>query len=366
VWHDVRAQERAPADTMLEVMKKIAGLNEQDRRSKQEGKFGANYRDIKYLCLLATQGVQTGERVVVHLTIPKEKKFKTLEDLGMREKQRAKLLKLMLADKGLFIFSSLPAGGLTTTSTIALGTTDRLLRDFLSVEEVRHRNPDIENVDPTTYDASQGEKPMTKLPTLLRREPNAVVVMDLVEKETLQFMVEQVHKYGILFFTGINAKEASEALLRLLATYKVPPPDVAPILVGVIYTRLIRKLCSKCKESFQPPPQLLQKLGLPPDRVPELYRERQPPGPDATEKEKKEKSEPCKKCGGIGYFGRTAIFEIQEVNDQIRETLVNQPKLEVIRKVARAAGNPNLQDEGLLLVAQGITSLEELQRVLKL
>jgi type II secretory ATPase GspE/PulE/Tfp pilus assembly ATPase PilB-like protein len=314
---------------------------------------------------LSSQGVQTGERVLLTLTIPKEKKFKTLEDLGMREKQRERLLKLMAAEKGLFVFSSLPGGGLTTTSTIALGTTDRLLRDFLSIEDAKRRNPDVENIDPTTYDAAAGERPMTKLPSLLRREPDAVVVMDLVEKETLEFVIQQVDKNGILFFTGINAKEASEALLRLLATYKTPAQEVAPILVGVIYTRLIRKLCPKCKEPFQPAPQLLQKLGIPPDRVTQWYRERQPPGPDATEKEKKEKSEPCKKCGGIGYFGRTGIFEIQEVNDQVREAILKQPKVEVIRKVARATGNPTLQEEGLILVAQGVTSLEELQRVLK-
>jgi type II secretory ATPase GspE/PulE/Tfp pilus assembly ATPase PilB-like protein len=265
----------------------------------------------------------------------------------------------------LFIFSSLPGGGLTATSTVALGTTDRLLRDFLALEDVRRRNPAIENVDPTTYDPTQGEKPMTKLPSLIRRHPDAVVVMDLVEKETLQYILAQINERPLLFFTGINAKDASEALLRLLATYSIPAQDVAPMLVGVIYTRLVRKLCPKCKEPFTPSPQLLQKLGIPPGRVTEFYRERQPPGPDASEKEKKEKAEPCKRCGGIGYFGRAGIFEIQEMNDQIRDALIKQPKLEVIRKVARATGNPNMQDEGLLLVAQGVTSLEELQRVLK-
>jgi type II secretory ATPase GspE/PulE/Tfp pilus assembly ATPase PilB-like protein len=365
VWHENGVKERAPADAMLEVMKRIANLNEKDRRNKQEGKFGANYKETKYICNLSTQGVQTGERALLHLTIPKEKKFKTLEDLGMRDKMRDKLKELMLSKRGLFVFSSLPGGGLTTTAAIALGSTDRMLRDFLSVEDDKRREPEVENIDPTRYNSAAGELPMSKLPSLLRREPDAVVVMDLVQKETLEFVIQQCNKDDILFFTGIHAKEAPEALLRLLATYKVPPEDVAPILVGALNTRLIRKLCPKCKEPFQPAPQLLQKLGIPPGRVSELYRERQPPGPDATPKEKRDKAEPCKKCGGVGYFGRTAIFELLEVNDQVREALVKQPKIEVIKKVARAAGNRNLQEEGVLLVAQGVTSLEELQRVLK-
>ncbi len=365
VWHNSDTRERATGDMMLEVMKKISNLNEKDRRTKQEGKFGANYKDKKFLCVLSSQGVPTGERAQLHLTIPKEKKFKTLEDLGMRDKTRDKLKELMLTKRGLFIFSSLPSGGMTATSTIALGSTDRLLRDFVSVEEVKHRDPDIENIDPTTYDAAADEKPMSKLPSILRREPDAIVIMDLVEKETLEFIVQQVNKDDLLFFTGIHAKEAPEAILRLLATYKVPPQDVAPILIGVLNTRLIRKLCPKCKEAYPPPPQLLQKLGLPPDRVTELYRERQPPGPDATEKEKKEKAIPCPKCSGVGYLGRTAIFELLEVTDQLREAIVKQPKIEVLKKIARATGNRGLQEEGILLVAQGVTSLEELQRVLK-
>jgi type II secretory ATPase GspE/PulE/Tfp pilus assembly ATPase PilB-like protein len=70
-------------------------------------------------------------------------------------------------------------------------------------------------------------------------------------------------------------------------------------------------------------------------------------------------------CNGIGYRERTAIFELLEVNDQLREAIVKQPKLEVLRNIARAAGHRSLQEEGILLVAKGATSLSELQRVLK-
>jgi type II secretory ATPase GspE/PulE/Tfp pilus assembly ATPase PilB-like protein len=283
----------------------------------------------------------------------------------MREKMREKLLQLMLSPKGLIVFSSLPGGGLTTTSTIAIGSTDRLLRDFISVQDVEHRDPEIENVDPNTYDASKGEKPMMKLPSLIRREPDCIVIMDPVEKETFDFIGQQLAKDDLLFFTSVRAKEAPEAILRLMATYKVAPKDLAPMLVFVLNVRLIRKLCPKCKEAFQPAPEFLQKLGIPAGRVTELYRERQPPGPDATEKEKKEKSIPCTKCGDLRYFGRTAIFELLEVTDQVREAIEKQPKLDVLKKVSRAAGNRTLQEEGILLVAQGTTSLEELQRVLK-
>ena len=74
---------------------------------------------------------------------------------------------------------------------------------------------------------------------------------------------------------------------------------------------------------------------------------------------------PCKECGGLGFNGRTGVFELLVVDDKIREILVKQPKLDLLRKAARAAGMRSFQEEGLLLVAKGVTSLAELQRVLK-
>ena len=120
--------------------------------------------------------------------------------------------------------------------------------------------------------------------------------------------------------------------------------------------RLIRKLCEDCKEEYTPSPEMLKKLGIPAGRVESLYR---PP--------KSEEDQPvCSNCGGLGYKERTSIFELLVVDDSIREVLTKQPKLEVLRKVARQAGNRTLQEEGIVLVAKGVTSVPELSRVLKL
>jgi type II secretory ATPase GspE/PulE/Tfp pilus assembly ATPase PilB-like protein len=150
------------------------------------------------------------------------------------------------------------------------------------------------------------------------------------------------------------AREAAEALLRLLAL-KLPAKQFASVVTGVLYQRLIRKLCPDCKVGYTPPPDVLKKLGIPPGKVQQLYR---PPKPEEIEK-------PCQTCQGIGYVGRTGIFELLVVNDQMREILVKQPSLELLKKAARADGQRSLQEEAILLVAKGVTSLQELQRVLK-
>ncbi|MFO0905240.1 MAG: hypothetical protein U0939_19690, partial [Pirellulales bacterium] len=117
---------------------------------------------------------------------------------------------------------------------------------------------------------------------------------------------------------------------------------------------------------FQPPPQLLQQLGLPPGRVQHLFREWQPPPPPPPDqKGKVEEPRPCPKCGGITYFGRTAIFELLEVNEAFRSALVKKARPEELRKIAREGGWRSIKEEGILLLVKGTVSLTELQRVLK-
>jgi type II secretory ATPase GspE/PulE/Tfp pilus assembly ATPase PilB-like protein len=122
-----------------------------------------------------------------------------------------------------------------------------------------------------------------------------------------------------------------------------------------LYQRLVRLLCPKCKVGYTPPPEVLRKLGIPAGKVEQLYR---PPKGEEIDK-------PCKACQGLGYKGRTGIFELLIVTDQMREILVKQPKLELLKKAVKASRQRSLQEEGVLLVAKGETSLPELMRVLK-
>ena len=136
---------------------------------------------------------------------------------------------------------------------------------------------------------------------------------------------------------------------------KVPAKEFAPVIKAVLYQRLIRLLCPDCKVGYTPPPEVLKKMGIPTGKVEQLYR---PPKPEEIDK-------PCRACQGMGYQGRTGIFELLVVNDQIREILVKQPKLDLLKKAARASHQRLLQEEGILLVAKGVTSIPELMRVLK-
>jgi type II secretory ATPase GspE/PulE/Tfp pilus assembly ATPase PilB-like protein len=119
---------------------------------------------------------------------------------------------------------------------------------------------------------------------------------------------------------------------------------------------LLRKLCEDCKQPLEPGEKLRTQLGLPTSRVEVFYRP--PPVPQNPK-------EICAACGGLGYRGRTAIFELLVINDEMRRILAKTPKLDLLRAAAHKAKHIGLQQEGSLLLAQGVTSVAELSRVLK-
>ncbi|MFO0912354.1 MAG: ATPase, T2SS/T4P/T4SS family [Pirellulales bacterium] len=351
VWHESDPQEREAGDEMLNVLKMMAALNPKERRERQAGDIGVKYKNAKLPMKIFSQGTKTGERVILQFTT-QPVNFKSLSDLGMRGKMQEQLAKMLATPKGVFLFSSVPAGGLSTTVCNALKITDRYMRDFVSFQPTGIQEPVAENVEVITSEDSKGTVE-EQLLSIFRREPNVVVVHQMTSSQMVETMCQQAAK-DKLVLACIPAKEAVEALLRVLLL-KVPPKVFAPVVFGVLNQRLIRKLCEECKEPYVPAPALLKKLGFPPGRVDTFYK---PPDPNETE-------EVCSHCGGIGYYGRTALFELLEVGPELRDALTKEPKLETLRKIVRDAQLGGMQEEGLLLVAQGITSLNELTRVLK-
>jgi type II secretory ATPase GspE/PulE/Tfp pilus assembly ATPase PilB-like protein len=355
VWLDRAPMDRESGDAILAVFKGLAALDVNNRRARQAGTFGAEIAKAKMTMSITAQGTQTGERALLQFE-RKQAEFKSLEDIGMRAKMQEQL-DALLAQPGVFVFSSLPAGGLTTTMDMVISHTDRFVRSFVAVTDEASRDRDIENVPVTTYSSAAGESPAAVLPKLIRAYPDVIIVREVPDLATLTMLVEQVEE-GRLVMIGIRAKEAVEALLRVLML-KMPPADFAAVATGVLNVRLVRKLCDTCKEAYPPPPEVLKQLGLPAGRIENLYRP--PTGPI----DPKHPEVVCENCNGVGYHGRTGIFELLVMDDTLRQVLATTPKLDALRQAARKAKHRSLQEEGVLLVARGVTSIQELLRALK-
>ncbi len=350
VWHNGEARDRESGDLMLAVLKTISALNMNERRARQNGSFGAEHQKIRYTCKLTSQGTKTGERAVVQLD-DGNVRFNKLADLGMRDKLQEPLLEATGQRQGLTIISAPPRGGLTSTLNATLGSADRWQRAFAAVEDDQRPERTIENIAVTTYNAAAGETPASVLTKVIRAYPDVIIVRELADQATATILLEQARQNRMVF-TSVRAKESCEALLRVLAL-GVPAHHLAEAVTVVLNARLIRKLCEACKEAYAPTPQILQQLRIPAGKVEAFYRPPQQP------------EEVCETCGGIGFVGRTALFELLLVSDALRQVLAKTPKLDLLRQEARKGGMRTLQEEGILLVARGVTSLAELSRVLK-
>ncbi|HAC90446.1 MAG TPA: general secretion pathway protein GspE [Planctomycetaceae bacterium] len=339
-------------------------LNPTDRRALQKGKLPVKLNAVDWVLRFTSQGVASGERVLITIAT-KKPVLNTLTDLGMREKRLASFKGQINGSPSLILFSG-PAGhGLPTTWRAGLEAADRAMRDFHCVYDSALDEPEIINISNHTFNKSAGETPMTVLKSLLLKQPDVLVLPDLFSPELAELVSNEVkdeHRFAI---TRIVAGSAVEALLKLLATYRGSAKKLLEITSGVMNQRLVRRLGIDCRQHFQPTPQMLQKLGIPAGRLQTLYQPFIPPPPEqrVDANGKPIEIEICSKCGGRGYYGRAAVFELLVLDDELRRAILKDPSPASVLAVARQRGFLTIQEECVLAVATGMTSLQELQRI---
>ncbi|MDG2013347.1 MAG: ATPase, T2SS/T4P/T4SS family, partial [Pirellulaceae bacterium] len=309
---------------------------------------------------LISQGTKTGERVVIKV-VPSSSLKLDLASLGMTDDMIATLMG-KISDPGMVIISA-PAGqGLTSTWQSTLNNADRFTRDFVGVAEADDRETERENIDIKRVVAGQSASEL--LPSMILKEPNAFVMPKIADQATMELLTEQVTGGDRTLITKIQANNAVEALLRLMTVSSDRSRFVRSVTV-IINQRLVRRLCDKCKTPVQVKPQAIRQMGGDPNSDTVLYKDYQlPPVEQRVDEEGKPvEMLPCTSCTGIGFKGRTAIYEVLVVNDAIRQALLKNPKLDFIGQVARQQGNLTLLQQAYRAVLDGRTSMSEVQRV---
>ena len=364
LWHQMPSLDRQTGDYMVATLKKLSGLNYRERRARQESTFGANFGDSDYKCKIVSQGIKTGERVAITIRVADSKEM-TLEDMGMRPGMKEKLISLMNQTSGMVVVTTLPGDGLSTAWQSVLNTSDRFTRDVVMIHDENFADDEVINVRSISYSKAKGETPVSNIQQILLREPDVLVFPEIPDGRTLDEYCNLATQKGKMVFTQLNAKHAIDGLFRLMLM-KPTIEKLANAITCIVYQRMIRVLCEDCKQGFQPNPALLQRLGIPPGRVARMFTHFQLRPEDAVDENGQPiPVEPCAKCNGLGYYGRTGMFELLEVNDAIRQAMLKQPTVESVMQIAKANGHIALRDEGIVLAAKGTTSVEELQRVLK-
>ncbi len=365
-WEALPPLDRPTGDAALVVYKKMFGLNPVERRAKQDAKFTTNFKNTDWVVTYTSAGVPSGERVLFQIDT-KKPTIKTLSDLGMREAMQETFRGLLNGDKGIVLISGPPGHGLPTSWRVSLESADKFVRDFVSLENKAESEAEIINVSQNLFEAGEAEGPEAKFEKMLLKQPDVLVMPSLINSYIADRVIDQITKLGKHSITRMVATDSVDAIIKLLSTYKTEAKEMVTLLSGVMNQRMVRRLCDKCKQPFQPTPQLLQKLGIPAGRVQKLFQPTIPPPPEqrVDAKGNPVEIEICKKCNGRGYFGRMAIFELLTVDDKLRQVIfksISNP--DAIRQFAKQNGHLGFQEEGILACALGMTSLQEIQKMM--
>ncbi|MBS0260619.1 MAG: Flp pilus assembly complex ATPase component TadA [Planctomycetes bacterium] len=339
---------KTEANAITQMLKLLSGLDIKERKTVQVGGIKAEFDEKKYTLGIKSIPVAEGERLLVRINDNKAK-LETPSDLGMGEPMRLKLRELC-QDPGVVLVCGPPNSGLSTSFFGVVRNIDAYIYTIYTICDLEGRSM----IQTTAMDREPGETLDLSITKAARREANVLVCEPLKTSEVAKTMLARHESINML--AEMSAKDTASALLQLLE-WVGDPALVAAGLKGILTQKLVRTLCSECKLAYKPKAEFLKKLGLPVD-TPMLYRK--PPEPAEGSQE-----EECEKCGGMGYYGRTMMFELLEISEGMKQTIQSKPDANAIRAQMRKDKMVTLQQDGLRLVAEGRTSLEELQRVFK-
>jgi len=349
---------RPEAESALIFLKQIAGLNVDEHRRPQEGRVSAMFpvgtRNMS-LIDVRTSGTTAGERLYLRVVTPEDRL--RLPALGFAPSRQEKFEKLIKAPSGLVIISGPRQHGVTTTLYAVLREHDAFLSNIHSLE--RRTLMELDNITQHVHDGQNPDLGFARqLQSIVRREPDVVLVGDCPDHETAE-LCSRAASMGKKIYLELTADDCFLALAKFLRLNE-NNRQAAEALVGVVNQRLVRKLCTVCRQAYKPDEQLLRKANLPVEKISHFYRP-----PARPELDKKGNPIICGNCQGTGYYGRTGVFEFLLITDPMKEMIRQGAKMELIKAEARKNKMLYLQDEGLLKVIEGLTSMNEILRVLK-
>ncbi|MCA8983340.1 MAG: Flp pilus assembly complex ATPase component TadA [Planctomycetaceae bacterium] len=332
-----------------QCLKLVAGIDPKERKKPQRGGIKAEFADRKYLLMVETKPLEGGvERINVHLIDIKEAKY-SAQELGFNETVGKKIREMASERGGIILAAGPPGSGTTTTAFAIVRGIDSYLYAVFSLVDVGHR--DLKNV--SKFDRRENESLDDALQRLIRQEGDVAYIDPITSPEIAKIALNK--QESLTLISEMTARDAASAIENF-SKMTGDPAATAQAIKGVISQKLIRRLCYKCKQPYRPNPKLVQKVGLP-ETVQTLYRPYKP--------EEGEDVRICKVCGGVGYLGRIAMLEMIEMTDGIRELVAAGKSAAEIKAQARKENMLTFKDDGMRLVAEGITSLDELQRVFK-
>ena len=351
VLHDVLTLPKDLHDRIISRIKVLSKLRTDEHLSAQDGKMRIKLEEEVLDIRVSIIPIADGEKVVLRLLSARSRQF-SLIDLGMRQADLEKVTKAFNRSYGMILSTGPTGSGKSTTIYAILKIINTRDKNITTIEDpVEYK---IKGINQIQANPKTNLTFAAGLRSVLRQDPNVIFVGEIRDVETAGIAVNAALT-GHLVLSTLHTNDAATALPRL-TDMKVEPFLVASTVNIIIAQRLIRKICDMCRTSID-----IQYTDLTKNIPVEIIKKHFG--------SKKElviyKGGGCKVCHFTGYTGRVGLFEILEVNNQIRKLITEKANSDVIAKQAVADGMSTMLDDGLDKVVKGITSIEEVLRVTK-
>lgn len=340
VLQEIMQPPRALAPLIASRIKVMAKLDIAEKRLPQDGRISLRIAGRAVDVRVSTMPSGHGERVVLRI-LDKQAGRLDLHNLGMDDETLKRMDEMVHRPHGIILVTGPTGSGKTTTLYAALGRVNNTDRNIVTVEDPIEYY--IDGIGQTQVNAKVDMTFARGLRAILRQDPDIVMVGEIRDLETVQIAV-QASLTGHTVFSTLHTNTAVGAITRL-RDMGVEPFLLSSSLIGVLAQRLVRLLCTECKTPYQPDASECKLLGLPVDNPPTLYL---PSG--------------CDKCNQSGYEGRTGIYELIEVDDELKKLIHDGSGEHELEKYVRQH-SPSIRADGIRRILAGQTSLEEVLRV---
>ena len=337
---DLIEPARALHNAIISRVKIMSQLDIAEKRLPQDGRITLRVAGKPVDVRVSTIPTGHGERVVLRL-LDKQAGRLDLTRLGMDEPTLAQMDRLIVEPHGIVLVTGPTGSGKTTTLYAALSRLDATALNIMTVEDPIEY--DLDGISQTQVNARIEMSFARALRTILRQDPDVVMIGEIRDLETAQIAV-QASLTGHLVFATLHTNDAVSAVTRLV-DMGVEPFLLASSVIGVVAQRLVRRLCLECRKPFTADESQLRALGLASSGA-TLYS-----------------AQGCPACNRSGYRGRTGIYEMLTVDDELRRLIHDRASEQAVRAQVISRGMRSLRDDGMRWAGQGLISIEEAVRV---
>ncbi len=353
ILHDVLFLEPKIYKTLLSRIKLLSGIKLNITDRPQDGRYTILFEKNIIEIRASTLPAEYGEAIVLRILNPKS--LIEMEALGLRPDLIETFSREIKKPNGMIIVTGPTGSGKTTTLYAVMKRINKPEIKIITIEDPVEYH--LEGLSQTQVDPSKGYTFASGLRSIMRQDPDVILVGEVRDKETAEIAL-QAALTGHLVFSTLHTNDAAGAVARLV-DLGVRPVSIAPAINMVVAQRLPRKVCKKCAEFIKPSAEDLAKIkkglaAVSKEILPKAFFDKNLKLP---------KAKGCQMCNFTGYKGRIGVYETFLVDDEMERFILSSPSIADMKDLAIKKGMILMRQDGLIKVLEGITTIEEVERV---